>query len=538
MGGFGATVLLKQYPKGLLHHYYTHLHLRERNLRGIKTDDSFASSTVAAPSFPMDLNYHPNGSQIEISNSGRLSAAAMKSDDLTPPRHAPPGFAALLLGNTDHRGTVLRPPNFTLTKPGCGWSRWHSAGFFEYEQTYVEFGSYFLTSHYPNNTCPTSPTCNPKAAGQSVGCAGSERSAVHRRGHSDVASGARCASLPGGVKDCPSTVPLKPNRRYIASAVVFTNFPRFTTEVNLQVGLYDRSGAVINNTMAGGGLPSQTSLAQGSSSNSSSIAGWSRQEWEFVTPSYPDLAAGSLGVTFTFGCGNVVPELRFADYALIETPPANLAPFPVGAGLSFAGGAGALPMRVTSCTPDVMATYSARYEVSPTTGTVTVSQLIDYPRVVAEWHVSPSNLLAGLTVRESYMSRCVLGGSTLTIGVQSDGLLGFVPHVATGTNLTIVSVYGGEFNRLSWGHLLSEDDFGGFTVSPYSGRGSGRLPQWAVLTPGLKFPLLDRYDRNSTPPDEAGWAVSYFLVPGERIFSAVMPVRACVINRTMNRLCT
>eukprot|EP01051_Picozoa_sp_SAG22_P040486 SAG22_NODE_21876_length_253_cov_0.675325_1_plen_84_part_11 len=84
----------------------------------------------------------------------------MEGGDSTPaPPPAPPGFASLLVGDSDPRGLVLRPPNFTLTKPGAGWSRWHSAGFFQYEQTFSDFGSYSLTTHYKDKRCATSPTC-------------------------------------------------------------------------------------------------------------------------------------------------------------------------------------------------------------------------------------------------------------------------------------------------------------------------------------------------------------------------------------------
>lgn len=203
---------------------------------------------------------------------------------------------------------MLRPPSFNLSAAGAGWSRWHSAGFFEFEQTFSDFGSYVLTSHYPNNTCPTSPTCDPEAAGLSVGCQGSERSALHVAAEPNHTA-ALCAHTPGGAI-CPTTVALRPNRRYIVVAVVKAAFPRSTTEVNLQVFLYDSLGRKLNNTKAGGGLPN---------SPGPGVAGWQRHEWEFISPSYPDLARGALGVTFEFGCGNSVPALAFADLTLIES---------------------------------------------------------------------------------------------------------------------------------------------------------------------------------------------------------------------------
>ena len=146
------------------------------------------------------------------------------------------------------------------------------------------------------------------------------------------------------------------------------------------------------------------------------------------------------------------------------------------------------------------------------------------PRILASWRVTPATALSGLRVLYQGPDRCVLGNRALSVGVQSDGLFGFVPHTGNIT-LALTSLYGGDFNRLTGGNLLSMDDFGGFSVSPDPGRGSGLLPRWRVLTPALKFPLLDEYDRNSTPGDPAGWQVEYSLAPGQRLFSAVMPVR-------------
>eukprot|EP01044_Picomonas_judraskeda_P022930 COSAG03_NODE_5871_length_1158_cov_0.815864_1_plen_380_part_01 len=203
----------------------------------------------------------------------------------------------------------------------------------------------------------------------------------------------------------------------------------------------------------------------------------------------------------------------------------------MGEGLHFAGGVGSLPMSVTACSETELATLSAHYYIDPN-GTVTVSQKIDLPRTLASWHIMPAGVLQGMRVLHSSADRCVLGNSWLSLGVQSDGLLGFVPHnhsSVTGPKpelrFILTSVYGGDFNRLTWGHLLSEDDFGGLTVSPDPGRGSGSLPRWTVLTTGLQFPGLNPYDRNSTPADPAGWQIAYEVLPGERLFTAVMPVR-------------
>ena len=172
-----------------------------------------------------------------------LSQASNPNPDPNPnaPHPAPDGFAALLVGDHDARGTVLRPVNFTLTQPGAAWERAHSTGFFSYEQTFSDYGSYVLRTHLSNGTCRASANCNPKAVGQSAGCQGMD-----------------CSGFRTGSDIMPHTVPLKPNRRYILAAVIHTNFSRVTTEVLMNVFLFDNEGRKLNSTLAGGGLPSST----------------------------------------------------------------------------------------------------------------------------------------------------------------------------------------------------------------------------------------------------------------------------------------
>jgi hypothetical protein len=371
-----------------------------------------------------------------------------------PPPLSPSGFAALLLGEHDPRGIVHRPINFTLTRPNALWERAHSAGFFEYEQTYTDYGSYVLQTHYVDGRCATSSTCNPQAVGQTAGCQGLDCSGSIKH-------------TPNGSVVVPHTVPLLPNRKYILAAVVRTNFSRFTTELFMNIFLIDTNGLKLNSTLAGGGLPITV--------GSGTVDGWMRFEWEFVSPVYPNLAGGALGFSFVFGCGNLLPTLAVADFALVETPPVPLMPFAIGEGVTFAGGAGALPMRVVSCSTDAVVTTAARYEFMQN-GSMSMSQLIDFPRMLGVWHAVPALVLTDLRVISASDDHCILGNKDITIGIQGDSLLGFVPHVQT--NITVTSVYDGSFNRLTWGHLLSEDDFGGFTVSPYPPSGSGRMPRW------------------------------------------------------------
>ena len=182
-----------------------------------------------------------------------------------PPRRAPAGFVALLLGTSDARGKVLRPPNFNLTRAGAGWGRGHSAGFFEFQASYADLGSYTLRTNYAGGRCATTSNCDARAVGQSAGCQGLDQSGVHAPVYT------------------PTTLALRPNVRYIVSAVIRTNFSRATNELFLRVFMQDRAGRALNNTRAGGGLPSAT-RTRGSGSGAESVDGWARLEWEWVSP--------------------------------------------------------------------------------------------------------------------------------------------------------------------------------------------------------------------------------------------------------------
>eukprot|EP01047_Picozoa_sp_COSAG01_P140929 COSAG01_NODE_71906_length_254_cov_1.000000_1_plen_71_part_01 len=69
-----------------------------------------------------------------------------------PPRLAPPGFTELLIGDTDPRGKVLRPPNTSLSQPGAVFD--HGPDFnLTFEQTYRTHGSYSLQNRWSPHRC-------------------------------------------------------------------------------------------------------------------------------------------------------------------------------------------------------------------------------------------------------------------------------------------------------------------------------------------------------------------------------------------------
>jgi hypothetical protein len=305
-------------------------------------------------------------------------------------------------------------------------------------------------------------------------------------------------------------------------AVIRTDFPRLTTEINLGVSLWDVVGSgadAVGAPLVGadrvGGLPSNTRRLQ------PNIDGWVRYEWEFVTT--PSIARGMPVFQQYVGNRTAMPQLELAELVVVETTVEALKPLPGAEGLTFKGSAGSLQMSVLECTVSGAVTIAANYTFA-NNGTVQAWQNIDVPRQVAEWRLSvPLIDLKVLSFVPGSAGRCIVGNSAISIGVQIDGLLGFVPQIDAVA--TLVNMFGGDFNRIHDGHLLSEDDFGGLTVTPAIPAGSGRLARWSMVTEGLAFPVLNATDTNTKEELAPGWSVAWKLSAGERLFSSVMPNR-------------
>lgn len=320
--------------------------------------------------------------------------------------------------------------------------------------------------------------------------------------------------------------------RYIVSAVIRTSFPRESTEINL--GLYYLSNGTHMNMSRFGGLPNSTAQISGN------VDGWCRWEWELTTAQDSRIQAGAMAIHVYAPAGSHAPGsstirhpigppplFEIADFAAIETPPPTTQAFAVGGGLAFRGSAGDLQMRVLQCNATAVVTTSARYTFDTAKGLISVEQQIDWRRPLSQWQLSHS--LSGLHVvewKKGAAGRCVMatGDSSLSIGVQVDGLLGFVPHT-TPLSLTVIAKFAGTFSRQADGHILTEDDWGGFTVSPHSQSGSGVVPKLHAHSDDLQFMDLPPHDVNSTTPAPAGWWATWVVQPGDRLFTSVMPVR-------------
>ena len=442
------------------------------------------------------------------------SEASQRDDDSA----APAGFKALLVGDTDSRGSVLPIPNLTLTVPGASWAAYPIDYTFTYNQTYSDYGSYRLT--LTNNGHPGSGSAAWRAQDEGTICV-CPATAFACTGSQVPEGPAVAPSWPRGPGETAATLPLRPNRRYIVAAVIRTLFPRLTTEINLGVSLWDDGGPAtpVPSALVGadrvGGLPSSTRELP------HNVDGWVRYEWSFVTP--PNVARGMPVFQQYITNLTAMPQLEIAELVLVETAAEPLKPLPGAEGLEFKGSAGSLPMSVLECTAAKAVTTAANYTFFEN-GTVHAWQNLEFPRLVAEWQLSVQlSDLKVLSFVSGAAGRCIVGNSAISIGVQVDGLLGFVPQVDAVA--TLVNSFGGDFNRIHDGHLLTEDDFGGMTVTPAIPAGSGKLARWRMVTKGLLFPDFNATDTNTTEQLAPGWSVAWQLSAGERLFSSVMPNR-------------
>lgn len=308
--------------------------------------------------------------------------------------------------------------------------------------------------------------------------------------------------------------PIQPNRTYEVSALIRTDFPRETWEISW--GFNGVNGEELSPGSRYGGMPSITSGPDG----------WERFTWRF-TPHW-DLSYDEVKVFLGFheyGPGfddNVL--FQIADLAFIECPEIDLTAFPPGEGVTFPGGPGNLDMAVEDITEDgdiLTATVtSAHYIFNRNEGTLEVWQRIDYDRILAKYENLP---LTGLVIQSQNTKEAILVGNDVTIGIQADGALVMSPH--SEVTFTSTSIIGGDFNRLEGGDFFSLDDFGGFTTSIYTPKGTGLIPQIIPITPNLPFVGLNSADLESTGAADENWQTELTVRPGERVFISAFPSR-------------
>jgi hypothetical protein len=309
-----------------------------------------------------------------------------------------------------------------------------------------------------------------------------------------------------------NTLPLKPNRSYIISALLNVKFER-PEEVNM--GLW---------TMGGGGTRLQAHI---NGIFNDTGAEWKRWEWEFTTDQR--VHHGQFEIHFErFPPGRI---FRIADLAFIELPEKPLTPYEKGQGGNFRGGPGNLPMKIERTSVNnkkiEVVTTGAVYTFDTMADTITCRQRVETQRDLVVWKLSQS--LAELKILSKTDTECILANDKVTFGVQSDSLLFVVPQADL--VLKGESKIGGKWNRLAAGHLLVRDDYGGFNVNPDVPLGSGRLSRVDLgVEPGRISRGLPDFgdkadDQSFVSQVEPGWGIKYWVSPGERLAIGVFPPR-------------
>lgn len=304
---------------------------------------------------------------------------------------------------------------------------------------------------------------------------------------------------------------VKPNRKYLVSALVYCDFDRAESEINVGLRIGNENENQITLIDGFHGLPSDTG------------GKWLRFETTVTTP-YEAAKARFYGAWYGFGKED--EAFYIADIEVSELAVEEIIPLGVGEGLEFGGSSGMFDMSVLPPVSEgnnirVM-TNGAQYSFDKSAGTITVSQRIGNPRGLAE--IKTNKPLTDLRVLRADDKAAVLttGEGGLSFGIQMDGLMLISAH-GDDAEITLTSKIGGKWNRLLCGNLIAMDDTGGFTVNPALVSGSGRTPDYSVIS-GVDFER-ERGDTEFISGAKPGWSISWTVKPGERLGVTAFPPR-------------
>lgn len=273
--------------------------------------------------------------------------------------------------------------------------------------------------------------------------------------------------------------PIKPNRKYILSVLVWLDYTRAADREATEVTCGVRMSTDLDEIALSSrhGMPDYT-------------GGWKRVEFEF---SNGQSQAASNAAFFM----NIfkMPEdcssghVAIADACLIELPPTEVPePYAEGEGVVFRGSAGEIDMKVLGATQTdkeiKVETTGTVYTFDLENDIITTSQKIGKKRDVSTWKVDTD--LSTLKIGRQTEKECVISNPEITFGVQMDGMMFLTPHKGE-VALTCTSLISGLWNRYHFGHLNVVDGYGGFCVTPDIPMGTGLLSQCEVLTENLDF---------------------------------------------------
>ncbi len=300
-----------------------------------------------------------------------------------------------------------------------------------------------------------------------------------------------------------------PNRSYLVSALVYTDFDRSDCEVN--IGLASFNGKNNISLIDGfNGLPAKTE-------------GW--QRINVVTTTAPDAVNARFYGMLAGFYEDTDGEFYIADVDLYLLPEEPLTPLGVGEGLTF-NGISQPKMRVQSAVEAnniiTVTTTGAIYEFNKTSNTITAKQRIGLQRTLMEMSVDKP--LANLAISSKTNKEAILttGDGGISFGVQMDSML-FISTHTSDANITVTSAIDTEWNRLVYGNLLVSDDDGGFSVNPAIPLGTGRTARYTVGS-GVNF-SSELGDVTSTFTAKAPWSVIWTISSGERLGVSVFPMK-------------
>ena len=304
---------------------------------------------------------------------------------------------------------------------------------------------------------------------------------------------------------------LKPNRNYIISALIYSDFDRNNCEVDIILRSYNEAGVLSHSSRLG--TPAVTN-------------GWQRIEKTVTTSS-----ACSEGLINIALYGFDIPDSEnlfyISDFHIIELPEEALVPKEPGEGMIFGGSSGKYNMKVESVKEETdtitVTTNGAEYIFDKTNDLVLASQRINKNRQVFTLTLNKS--LSELYVLSKSENEAVLttGEDGLTFGVQMDSMMLISNHGSEDLMVDLKSAFSGKWNRLFDGHLVAKDYIGGFTVNPFIPLGTGRLCRYEASNE-VDF---DGVHENTTflSSASAGWQVDYTITSGELLGVSVFPGR-------------
>ena len=327
-----------------------------------------------------------------------------------------------------------------------------------------------------------------------------------------------------------SFVTIKPNRNYLISVLLWSDFSRLNAAGNTCEGIVD---VIVGNKEQRGGVD----MRRGISDNTN---GWTRFEYVASTGLMETAVSGRIMFqTWQFNPGMPEGNIYIGDITVVELPEVTDVPvYAEGEGVTFRGGAGDLDMKLVSAEENdeliTVCSTGAEYVFNKKEATITASQRIGLKLKISSWRSSIP--FDDLTIKSKTEKECVISCPEVTFGVQLDGMLFLTPHKQN-IGLTCTSEIAGIWNKFAFGFLTVADDYGGFTVTPDLPEGTGKLCDYKILTENLDFTQttfdnsLGLYNGNENPylsqvsNAKVGWQIAWTISPGERLAISTFPPR-------------